>query len=318
MTNRTFTLSSGREVTLSENEMVILDRMQEPDGREFQMVFRGTFAPAQRVCPLDQAEGLMVNGLTASLAEGIGPIWGMELTDQGREVLAQMHHQEDLIAQATGDQYAELSLDDLIALAAERAEEFLHSPGEGALADSLAEVVRAVKARHDEAAPARARVGEYLRQIAIKETRHVYLGRRGSDGNAYGPKPAPDEIAEIREDQYSGKATLRLSDLRQVVPVRVRDTEGEFFAEQERRLEILMQHAGAKLPEKQKALLPCVAKGHLSSGVSGSFSGERDCTCSGVDGRTLNALEKKIFIGSRVKPGMHGGSILLIKKPIEG
>jgi hypothetical protein len=212
------------------------------------------------------------------------------------------------------EQYRELSLDDLIDLAAQICETGTYVTPPPQVIGELTSVVRAIKVRHDETAPARRRIGEYLRQLAIKEARPVYLGRQ-VDGSSYGPKPVEDEVDFLREDEYAGKAVLRLRDLRQLAPVLVRNTEAEFFAEQERRLEILMQHAGAKLPEKQKALLPCVAKGHLVSGYSGIYRSTSEC-CERVDGRTVNALVKKDFIGYRVEPGRGAGrgAVLMLKK----
>lgn len=183
--------------------------------------------------------------------------------------------------------------------------------------EELVAVVRALKVRRDIAAPARRRVGEYLRQVAIQETRHVYVGRNnGPDGSSYGPRPMEDVIDNKREDDYASRATLRLSDLRRLVPPLVRDTEREFYDEQERRLTLLMQGEGAKIPEKQQALLPCIAKGHITKGRhSHSYDGTQGC-CALVDGRTINALAKKSFIGSRMKSGhVHNDSVLMFKKP---
>lgn len=307
----------GQIVTLSDNESIILERMKDADGTEYEMVFKGPADALQKSAPRDQLEPLFLKGLVTYLVgvAGYGE-YGVALTDDGRNAWSQIAHKP------VAAQFSELTEDELIALASDLGERLADTWGQMAQRDRTQEliaVVQALKIRRDVTAPARRRVGEYLRQVVIQETKSVYLGSgKGPDGSSYGPRPAEDLIDYKREDEYVGRAELRISDLRWIAPTLVRDTKADFYEEQERRLAILMQHEGAKLPEKQQALLPCIVKGHITrSGYTHSYSGDKSC-CGRVDGRTVTALVKKSFIGYRVEIGrVNNGSTLMIKKPVE-
>jgi hypothetical protein len=210
--------------------------------------------------------------------------------------------------------YAELGEDDLIELAVQGLDKlFGDDPEAGWEADpeifsSLDAVLRSLKARREATAPARRRIGEYLRHVAINEVAY----ERTKD-SAYSNAKAPRDIVdEIRADAYAATARLRLTDLSQVVEPTVRDSQREFYAQQ---ATIQSGLDTDKLPEKQAALVPCVARGHITSHGDGRYSGERGCTCHLLDGRTMNALVKRDFIGIRQGLGYRANGTLMLIRP---
>jgi hypothetical protein len=172
----------------------------------------------------------------------------------------------------------------------------------------LTAVLEALKIRREATAPARRRIGEYLRHVAINEVAY----ERTKD-SAYSNAKAPRDIVdEIRADAYAATARLRLTDLSQVVEPTVRDSQREFYAQQ---ATIQSGLDTDKLPEKQAALVPCVARGHITSHGDGRYSGERGCTCHLLDGRTMNALVKRDFIGIRQGLGYRANGTLMLIRP---
>lgn len=219
-------------------------------------------------------------------------------------------------------QYAELTEDELIELATQKAESGSTS--------ELAAVLGALKIRREVSAPSRARIAEYLRQQAIVQAEHdadvIAQEKNKAEGRKfYGtPKKAPEDVLdEVRADEYAKTARLRLADLQRLVTPVVRDTKAEFYAEQEDRLQ---QWVGSKrVTEKQAALLPCIAAGHISSHrSSGGYSGDhtgtwndgtRCQTCQRPDGRIMRALLDKNVITTRPSLGWNHPSAMMLKKP---
>jgi hypothetical protein len=217
-------------------------------------------------------------------------------------------------APVSATRYAELGEDDLIELAVQGLDRlFGDDPEAGWEADpeifsSLDAVLRSLKARREATAPARRRIGEYLRHVAINEAAY----ERTKD-SAYSNAKAPrDVVDEIRADAYAATARLRLTDLSQIVEPTVRDSQHEFYAQQ---ATIQSGLDTDKLPEKQAALVPCVARGHITSHGDGRYSGERGCTCHLLDGRTVNALVKRDFIGVRQGLGYRANGTLMLVRP---
>jgi hypothetical protein len=189
----------------------------------------------------------------------------------------------------------------------------------------LVAVVGALKARRDATAPARRRIGEYLRQQGIVEAKYERDINSDSDYTKRNAKPVPEVLDELQSDKYARRAQLRFADLRQIITPVVRDTKAEFEAEQQRRLE-LWQAQG--LPEKQAAYLECIAKGHMSvsthsgrsySGDStGMWDNERCTKCRRPDGRTMEALRRKEVFGTIPTLGFRVGGrteTLMLKDP---
>lgn len=204
-------------------------------------------------------------------------------------------HYSCLCGDKTTDQYAELGEDDLIAL--------LHDLCLGSAPEEVANVALALKARREATGPARKRIGEYLRQQLMYEATQTHREPR-------------DELDSVRADQYAKAASLRLTDLRQVVEVRVWDSKAAFFRVQESRLaQWLESDEYKKLPPKQQALLPCVAKGHIERGYS-DWRGTKDC-CHAIHGATMNSLiSKRHIVIPLAKVGFgHGHSILMLAEP---
>jgi hypothetical protein len=207
-------------------------------------------------------------------------------------------------------QYAVLGEDDLIGLAAELGDLLQHGHQDflqSRLSD-LTAVLEALKIRREATAPARRRIGEYLRHVAINEAEY----ERTKDNRYSNAKEPRDIVDEIRADAYAATARLRLTDLSQVVEPTVRDSQHEFYAQQ---ATIQSGLDTDKLPEKQAALVPCVARGHITSHSDGRYSGERGCTCHLLDGRTVNALMKRDFIGVRQALGYRANGTLMLIRP---
>jgi hypothetical protein len=296
--------------------------MRDEDGTEYQMVFEGPVVDAdrERLCLKIPGKALLNKLLTSPLVGVDGPgTWGMELIDTGREVL-------DLI-QGTrirrSSQYAELGEDDLIELAVQKAQEFLSSPGEGEIADDLALVTLALKARRDEIAPARARIGEYLRQQAIVEAKYRRDLANSSEYTRKHAKEPVQDLDVIQADVYVPAVALRLPDLAKLVQPTVRDTETEFFVEQKRRLAILLERYQRTMPEKQQNILRCIAEGHYSysSGWGGGSSYRHSDQSNGHDcgdrgnGNTMNALLNRKLHTSLPKSSMHSSATLMLAQP---
>jgi hypothetical protein len=198
-------------------------------------------------------------------------------------------------------QYAELGEDDLIDLLAQKTE---HSYlDEREQVEELRAIIEALKARREASAPARARIGEYLRQKALYDATQKH-------------RETVDEQDSLRADQYAKTASLRLSDLRHVVSVPVKDTKAIFLRVQEERLTQWQESDEyKKLPPKQQALLPCVAKGHIEYGYSG-WRGSEAC-CRDTHGATFNSLTgKKHIVTTLTKAGFRSGfAYLMLAKP---
>lgn len=218
-------------------------------------------------------------------------------------------------------QYAELGEDDLIELASEQGRRIAEGHidfRESRLADLLV-LVEALKARRDASAPARRRIGEYLRQQAIVEAKY-----QRDLNSEYASKTAREparDLGVIHSDIYAPAVALRVSDLTRLVQVPVRDTKTEFFAEQERRLEVLLERYRRTMPKKQQTLLRCIAKGHYSYS-SGWGGGSRythrdqgdDCGDRG-NGNTLNALLNRKLHTSLAKINTHDSTTLMLAAP---
>jgi hypothetical protein len=293
-------------VVLSENEEIILRRMRDEYGTEYRMVTGSTsLLEDQKAAPRDQVEPLGLKGLVE-----FGSPTVARLTDKGRAHLDKIQPVVSQKAQAS--QYVELTEDELIELADDLGAQVYASgtAGEGRRAAlEMTAVVRALKARRDATAPARRRIGEYLRQQGIVEAQYEKDINSDSDYAKRNAKPVQDILDELRADKYAGKAMLKFSDLRMLVTPLVRDTKAEFEAEQQRRLELWKTRG---LPEKQAAMLECIAKGHVtryhSTGYT-SYSGDngggigisvddpkRCQVCQRPDGRTMEAMRrKKVF-----------------------
>lgn len=311
-------LEDKEPMSLSENEEIILRRMRDEDGTEYDLVFKGPACKGdqQRLVPRDQAETLVLKGLATYLVgtDCYGE-WGIVLSPKGRAHLDKIAP----VKEPSPRQYEELTQDELVNLADELGHQAVSSQGsqEGKrILLELAAVLGALKARNDAGAPARRRIGEYLRQVSIKENEKVYLGQgKGEDGGSYGRKKVDDLINSLRVDQYSGAGNLLLSDIRFLVPTLVRDTKAEFFEKQEARAAGWLETPeGKKLPEKQKAVLPCVAKGHIQYDYRG-WRGTQSC-CQRTHGATLAALAKKTkIVTTRTKIGMqHGASYMMLRE----
>ncbi len=216
------------------------------------------------------------------------------------------------------DQYAELGEDDLISLASDLSSRLSTIHGEMVRQDTTLElvaVVGALKARRDASAPVRARIGEYLRQQDMVETqRQTKLKSPYSSQTA--DKEPFENIDELHADPYVPTAVLRLSDLAQVVQPLVRDTESEFFAEQQARLAVVLEH-NPKLPQMQQNILRCVAEGHYRSsrGLGGShaYFHRGDCANDRGNGNTMNALLKRGFVTTYTVA--YQTTKLMLKKP---
>ncbi len=220
-------------------------------------------------------------------------------------------------------QYSDLTETDAVELLAEMVETYAEHL-DGIPAD-MAKVVLALKARHEATRVARVRVGEYLRQQQIVQDKYEHDLQKYNEDKAEGrkiystPKAPADVLGEVRSDEYAGTARLRVSDLRQVVPVHVWDSKATFEATQAERLAHWQQQ---NLSEKQAALLPCIAEGHITSHGSGAYRGkswgwrdEVSCTCARIDGRTVNALIKKGVVGFRSGIGYNSLNTLMLKAP---
>lgn len=306
------------EVQLSENEEIILRRMRDEDGTEYTVVMTGAYhmVKLQKTAPRDQVEPLIAKGLVK-----LDEFKSAVLTDKGRAHLDKI--QPVVTKEVQVPQYSDLTEDELIDLAENKVQELEEGPNGFVtwdIAQELKAILGALKKRREATVPARIRIGEYLRQQQIAEKQYEQDINSGSDYARRHAKAPQDILDEIRSDEYARKAALRLGDLRMLVSPLVRDAKAEFYAEQQRRLERWMQGEGAKLPEKQRVLLSCIAQGHLTKYRSSSdYGGKRGCpTCARPDGRTLNALLRKEHIVS-VRPGL-GGAIhtsytLMLKAP---
>jgi len=202
-------------------------------------------------------------------------------------------------------QYSELGEDDLIKLLADMTD---------SVPADVAAVILALKNRREASVPARRRIGEYLRHQGIVEQQYRQDTAEGVSDYTRRHATAPKEVVdEIRADEYAGTAMLRLDDLKLVVEPIVRDSEHEFYMRQATLLNGLDTH---KLPERQAALLPCIAQGHLAKySNSGDYHGKKGCTCARPDGRTVNALVKRDFIGTRRGLGYNPTYTLMLIRP---
>lgn len=314
-----FELPTGGTVALSENEKIILERMRNPqDGTEYDMIFKGPAVPVdqQRFAPRDQVDPLVSKGL-ATYCVGIDSHgeFGIQLNNAGRYVLDQYAPvAKPLDSQAR--QYGELTEDELIDLLAETAETYA-SHLVGVPAD-MAAIAVALKKRRDGSKINRARIAEYLRHQQLKQDKYDKDMASDSDYSKRNARKPEDVIDSIRVDEWTSGANLLLTDLQRLVTPVVRDTKAEFFEQQALWLEQWKSRkAYQKLPDKQKALLECVAKGHISSSYRG-WKGDQDEVCRNIHGATANSLiGKKIFTGTRPRPGggIHHSSFLTIKRP---
>jgi hypothetical protein len=319
-------------VVLSENEEIILRRMRDEDGTECAILFSSNAIADKpyKFAPRDQVGGLEIKGLVSYVHPEHNddrPAVGVQLTDKGRKHLDKIQSVKEPEAPKTS-QYVELTEDELIELASDLGDRVYASgtAGEGRRASlELVAVVGALKARREATAPARRRIGEYLRQQGIVEAQYEKDISSDSNYAKRNAKPVQDILDELRADKYAKKAMLRLTDLRKLVTPLVRDTKAEFEAEQQRRLE-LWQAKG--LPEKQAVLLECISKGHMtvsthtgrsySGGSKGMWHEERCQKCQRPDGRTLEALRRKDVFGTIPPLGYTTGGrmeTLMLKDP---
>lgn len=287
-------------VVLSENEEIILRRMRDEDGTEYCTVMGAGSVPQSKKAPRDQVMPLVTKGLVAIRESDSGTV---DLTDKGRAHLDQI--QPVIQAVPSTGQYDELGEDDLINLLAQLAGQY--KGGTGTLTKDMVALIKALKARRDATAPARRRMGEYLRHLNLND--REYERTNGRYTSARHPQ---DILDELRADEYAGTARLRATDLAQVVQPTVRDSKHEFEMNQ---ATILSSLEDVKIPEKQAALLPCIAKGHISRHDSGTFSGQSGCTCFRLDGRTVNALWSKDFVGTRKGLGYRPVHTLMLVRP---
>lgn len=240
--------------------------------------------------------------------------------DWGGENDTQPTQEEQTQTPVSATRYAELGEDDLIELAVQGLDKlFGDDPEAGWEADpeifsSLDAVLRSLKARRKATAPARRRIGEYLRHQAILTANYRRDTAEGVSDYTRRNATAPKEVVdEVRADAYTGTARLRLDDLKLVAEPIVRDSEHEFYMQQATLLSSLDTD---KLPDRQAALLPCIAKGHITRyRNSGDYSGKAGCTCVRLDGRTVNALLKRDFIGSRRGLGYNPSYTLMLVRP---
>lgn len=210
------------------------------------------------------------------------------------------------------EQYTELTEDELIDLLAEMAHTSSTEP------QAMAVVAVALKKRRDGSKANRDRIAEYLRQVQMIQAKYDKDMASDYEYSKRNARPPEEHIHHVSADEWTRGATLLLTDLQRLVTPVVRDTKQEFFDRQAEWLaEWKTRKAYQKLPEKQKALLECVAKGHVSSSYRG-WKGDQDETCRNIHGATSNSLiEKKIFTGTRNRPGggIHHTSFLTIKRP---
>lgn len=298
--------SADTPVVLSENEEIILRRMRDEDGTEYPMIVTGLAEEGQKFCPRDQAEPLVTKGLASYLMNTARGNYGIRLTDKGRAYLDQIQPVTlgQNVTEVTASMYAELGEDDLIDLLSQTREAWTSNRvGAVEAMATMCILAQALKDRRDATAPARRRIGEYLRHLSLNDAEW-----ERTDGRYTHARDPRDILDEIRSDAYTNTARLRQTDLVQVVQPLVRDSKHDFEMRQEALLSAL---GDVKLPEKQAALLPCIAKGHITSHGSG-FSGKDGCTCSRPDGRTMNALMKRDFIGARRELGYRPTSTTLM------
>lgn len=208
-------------------------------------------------------------------------------------------------------QYAELTEDELIELADDVAH--LIKADKRLLA-----IIGALKARRDVTAPARRRVGEYLRQQGITQAEYEADLKSESEYTRKNARKPEDILATVHTDSWAPTAALRLSDLQRLVTPLVRDTKAEFFAEQQARLEAWKRTPEyAKLPEKQQRLLPCVAEGHIERNYRGwrSVGGSNSC-CGNAHAATISSLVSKPITASRPKAGFrYEREVLMLADP---
>jgi hypothetical protein len=323
------------EISLTEDEIVLLELMAEEDedGAEHRLYVGPGRAPTGgnefpfKVASRDQVEPLIQKSLAAycytvqealeAVRTGSSTKSAVTLTEKGRAYLDDLIPVEDLPAKYSSSQYTELAEDDLIELASTLGARLGEIRSEVIRQDTTAElvaVVGALKARREATAPARERIGEYLRQQNLVEADR--LKAMASPYSSQTTKKEPFEnIDDLRADPYVKAAVLRLSDIAAVVQPVVRDTEAEFYAEQQSRLAYYLEH-NPSLPEKQKNILRCIAQGHykLDRGWGGDrsyrHSSYGECETDRGNGNTMNSLLKKGFTTTRT----HGatGSILML------
>lgn len=316
-----YELPNGGRVALHENEKIILERMRDAStGLEYDMIFKGPAVPVddQRFAPRDQVEPLVAKGLATYIVgvDGHGE-FGVQLNVNGRFVLDQYAPVNKATALAKkAEQYLELTEDELIGLLAETAE--IYAEYLVGIPADMAAMSLALKKRRDAAAPARARIAEYLRHVKIKQDK--YEKDLASDYE-YTRKNArrPEQVIDSQNnDEWTSSAHLQLADLQRLVTPVVRDTKAEFFEQQAEWLEIWKTRAEyQKLPDKQKAILECIAKGHVSSSYRG-WKGDQDETCRNIHGATANSLIKKnTFTSTRPKhsSSIHASNYLKIRQP---
>jgi len=314
-----FQLRNGGRVALSENEKIILNRMRDADtGSEYDMIFKGPAVPVdqQRFAPRDQCEPLVIKGLATYIVgvDGHGE-FGIQLSADGRYVLDQIAPVNKTGAlEEKSRQYLELTEDELIDLLAETAEIYAeHLMG---IPADMAAMALALKKRRDDAAPARARIAEYLRHAKIEQDKYEKDIESDSEYTRRNARKPEQVLDHLNKDPWTSGATLLLSDVQKLVTPLVRDTEKEFFEEQAERLELWKTRPEyKKLPEKQKVLLEHIALGHVVSDYRG-YRGQQDC-CRDTHGSTIRSLrEKRIFTTTRPRAStLHASNYLMLHRP---
>jgi hypothetical protein len=312
---RSFVLEDGQEITLLQNELVILERMRDQaDGTEYDMIFKGPACEGdqQRLAPRDQVHGLYIKGLVTYLvgtsAEGE---YGAVLSGAGRFVLDQIAPVLKTVDQKAA-QYAELTEDELIDLLAEHAA--IYSEHLTGIPLEMAGIAKALKARRDGSKENRDRIAEYLRHVKIKQDKYDEDKASTSTYTQKNARPVNNVIDSVREDQWTGGANLLLTDIQRLVTPVVRDTKTEYFEQQAAWLAEWKTRAEyQKLPDKQKAILESAALGQVTE----SYSGWRDGQDRIHQGTMNSLLGKKIFTGTRSRAGasIHRSSFLTIARP---
>lgn len=328
--NRLMTEPHGDEpVALSENEEIVLRRMRDADGTEYEVVFKGPAQAGdqQRFAPRDQVEPLVLKGLAVYLTGVAGHgEYGVVLTPKGRKYLDKIQPVTDKLgehlAEVTAAMYADLTEDEMIELLTQTREKWTSNNVTAVEAmAAMAAISEALQNRRKATEAARIRVGGYLRHAAIQQEKYDRDMASSSDYSRRNAKPPTENIDELRAEEWTKAGELRLSDLQQLVPTRVFDGKQLFMDTQADRLEQWKAHPDyAALSEKQKALLPCIAAQHISNGYQG-WTHDSDATnrheCyTRIHQSTMNSLlKKKHMVGTRTRPGMavHKTSYLILK-----
>lgn len=173
----------------------------------------------------------------------------------------------------------EMSSLDLLLAVQEMADTVAQDPENSTNAKYLADLVREQISRQRKA---QRRVSEYMRQKKLYD--ESYAQRNKTPG---------DVIETLHEDKYAHRISLRYSDIEALAPIIDWDSEGAFWAEQDRRLALVLER-NPKLTDRQKATLEQIA--HQERRVS--YSSKYGANYGALDGRVVNGLEKRGLVTS--------------------